>query len=192
MKKAVVIICIMLCACAVFAKTMSVQAGFSILGMNGGAAVIISDKTKIGFNASGAVMANSRSETDPTSWLMGQGFVSFDVIKNTANDLDLRIGLTYLHYRSEERVYYSEEEPKTVESSLKFAGLTFGIQYSHWFGEKRSHGIYVGIDFPVGGFTSSYSYGSVDERGPFVGPFSSLATVALLGTSLRTGYCYQF
>ncbi len=191
MKKAIVVICILLCACVAFAKTMSFQVGFAVLGMNGGAAFSVSDTVKVGVNASGAVMANNRTDTHPTTWLLGQGFVSFDVIKNTANDLDLRIGATYLQTKSQNWVYY-EEEPKIEESFLKFAGLTFGVQYSHWFGDKQAHGIYVGIDFPVGGYTWYTSYGTVDEDGFFFGPLSSMATLALLGTSLRTGYCFQF
>ena len=190
MKKAIVVICILLCAAAAFAKTMTLQAGFSILGMNGGAAFSVSDKVKIGINASGAVMANQNS-SNPSSWLLGQGFASVDVIRSTSNDLDLRFGLTYLQTKGEDRLY-SDEEPDVVESHLRFAGLSFGVQYSHWFGEKQAHGIYVGVDFPVGGYTSYYSYGEYVEKGFFFGPLSSMATLALLGISLRTGYCFQF
>jgi len=188
MKKAIVVICILLCAAIAFAKTMSLQAGFSILGMNGGAAFMLSDKVKIGANVSGALMAN---QMDPSSWLLGQGFVSIDVIGSTANDLDLRFGLAYLQTRTENRLYY-DETPVVEETRVKFAGLTFGVQYSHWFGESRAHGLFVGIDFPVGGYTSYYSCGTLEEKGFFFGPLSSMATLAMLGTSLRTGYCFQF
>lgn len=188
MKKAIVVICILLCACTAFAKTMSLQAGFSVPGMNGGAAFRLSDNVKLGVNASGALMTN---QADPSSWLLGQGFVSVDVIKNTGNDLDLRFGLAYLQTKSQNRLYY-DETPVVEESHLKFAGLTFGVQYSHWFGDNRTHGIYVGIDFPVGGYTSYYTYGTYEEKGFFFGPLSSMATLALLGVSLRTGYCVQF
>ena len=188
MKKAIVVICILVCATVAFAKAVSIQAGFSILGMNGGASFRLSEKVKIGANVSGAVMAN---QVDPSSWLLGQGFVSIDVIGSTANDLDLRFGLTYLQTRSQDRMYYGDD-PVVEETHLKFAGLTFGVQYSHWFGESRAHGLYVGIDFPVGGYTSYYAYGTVEEKGFFFGPLSSMATLALLGTSLRTGYCFQF
>ena len=189
MKKAITIICILLCAAAAFAGTMSFQLGFSILGANAGATVSLTDSVKMGGAISVARLANQAE--DNFGWIYAQGLLSVDLIPNVGNDLDLRFGLSYLNINGNDG-FEDEEGNKTEPTYMKFAGLTFGIQYTHWFGYRRSHGVFVGIDIPVGGYVSYYSYGEVEEHGPFIGPLTSMATLGVLLTSMRTGYCFQF
>ena len=191
MKKTIAIICILLCAAAAFAGA-SFQIGFSILGINAGTAVKVTDSVKVGINSSFAKVA----EEDGFSWLYAQAFLGIDTIQNQSNDFDLRFGVTYLQtHGSDTTTYYDEEsnpETRTYETYMKFAGITFGIQYTHWFGSSRSNGIFVGIDIPIGGYVSYVSYGSEIEHGPFVGPLTSMASLGVLVTSIRTGYTFQF
>ena len=192
MKKTIAIICILLCAAVAFAETASFQIGFSLLGVNAGTAVKIKDNIRVGLNASFAKVAGD----DGFGWLYAQALLAVDTIQSEANDFDLRFGVTYLQTNGSETVtYYDEEsgtETTTKDTYLKFAGITFGIQYTHWFGASRSNGIFVGIDMPVGGYVSYVSYGSQIEHGPFVGPLTSMATLGVLVTSLRTGYAFRF
>ena len=191
MKKTAILIIMLLLAASVFAGA-SFQIGFSLMGINAGTAISVKDNIKVGINASVAKVAG---END-FSWLYAQALLAVDVIESDSNDFDLRFGASYLNIGGSETVtYYDEESDPTTEekpSYLKFAGLTFGIQYTHWFGEKRSHGIFVGIDIPVGGYVSYVSYGNQEEHGPFVGPLTSMATLGVMLTSFRTGYTFQF
>ena len=189
MRKTTAIICILLCAAAAFAGTLSFQLGFSILGANAGAAIPVTDSVKIGAAISVARLANQAE--DNFGWIYAQGLLSVDLIQNVGNDLDLRFGLSYLNINGNDG-FEDEEGNKTEPTYMKFAGLTFGIQYTHWFGYRRSHGVFVGIDIPVGGYVSYYSYGEVEEHGPFIGPLTSMATLGVMLTSMRTGYCFQF
>ena len=189
MKKTIAIISILLCAAVAFAGA-SFQIGFSILGVNAGTAVKVADNIKVGVNASFAKVA----EENGFSWLYAQAFLGIDTIQSPSNDFDLRFGVTYLQTHGSET--YNEGEPevetKTYETYMKYAGVTFGIQYTHWFGASRSNGIFVGIDIPIGGYVSYVSYGSEIEHGPFVGPLTSMATLGVLVTSFRAGYTFQF
>ena len=181
----------LLCAASVFAAA-SFQLGFSLMGINAGTAISVKDNIKVGINASVAKVAGDEN----FGWLYAQALLAVDTVRSESNDFDLRFGASYLNIGGSETVtYYDEEENPTTEekpSYLKFAGITFGIQYTHWFGEKRSHGIFVGIDIPVGGYVSYVSYGNQEEHGPFVGPLTSMATLGVLLTSFRTGYTFQF
>ena len=192
MKKTIAIICILLCAAVAFAHTASFQIGFSLLGANAGTSIKLTDTVKLGVNASVAKVA----EKDGFSWIYAQAVLALDTIRNEGNDLDLRFGASYMHTQGSDTytTYNEETDTETTESEthMKFAGVTFGIQYTHWFGEKRSHGIFVGIDIPVGGYVSYYSYGSEIEHGPFIGPLTSMATLGVLLTSFRTGYAFRF
>lgn len=190
MKKATAIICILLFAAAAFAGTMSFQLGFSILGINAGATIGVTDSVRIGAGISAARVANQPE--DKFGWIYAQGIVSVDLIPNVGNDLDLRFGLSYLNINGNDSVVYDDESTTTEPTYMKFAGLTFGLQYTHWFGYRRSHGLFVGFDIPVGGYVSAYSRYEYDEHGPFVGPLTSVATLGVLLTSIRTGYCFQF
>ena len=187
MKKAIAIIFILLCAAAAFAGA-SFQIGFSILGVNAGTAVKVADNIKVGVNASFAKVA----EKDGFSWLYAQAFLGIDTIQSRSNDFDLRFGATYLQTNGSDTYYDEESESTTKETYMKYAGITFGIQYTHWFGTSRSNGIFVGIDIPIGGYVSYVSYGSEVEHGPFVGPLTSMATLGVLVTSFRVGYAFQF
>lgn len=191
MKKTAALLIMLLCAASVFAAA-SFQLGFSLMGINAGTAISVKDNIKVGINASVAKVAGDEN----FGWLYAQALLAVDTIRSESNDFDLRFGASYLNIGGSETVtYYDEEENPTTEekpSYLKFAGITFGIQYTHWFGEKRSHGIFVGIDIPVGGYVSYVSYGNQEEHGPFVGPLTSMATLGVLLTSFRTGYTYQF
>lgn len=190
MKKIVVLVALLLCSAAIFAGSVGFQLGFSLMGVNAGTAVKVADNIKVGINASYAKVA----EKDGFSWLYAQALLGIDTIQSESNDLDLRFGLTYLQTNDSETYYEGEPESETTtyENYMKYAGVTFGIQYTHWFGEKKSHGIFVGIDIPVGGYVSYVSYGSEIEHGPFVGPLTSMATLGVMLTSFRTGYCFQF
>ena len=188
MKKTVILMILLLCAASVFAGT-SFQLGFSIMGMNAGTTIPIKDNIKVGINASVAKVAGD----DGFGWLYAQALLAIDTIHSESNDFDLRFGASYLTIGGSDTIFL-EEDPSTEtnESYLKFAGITFGVQYTHWFGEKRSHGIFVGVDIPVGGYVSYYSSGNQVEHGPFVGPLTSMATLGVLLTSFRTGYTFQF
>ena len=192
MKKMVALVALLLCMAAVFAGSVEFQLGFSLLGINAGAAVDVSNNVKVGLNASFAKVAGD----DGFGWLFAQALLAVDTIESEANDLELRFGASYLYTNgSDTYTTYDEEtgtETTTSETYMKFAGITFGIQYTHWFTERRNHGIFVGIDIPVGGYVSYFSYGSEIEHGPFVGPLTSMATLGVMGTSFRTGYCFQF
>ena len=192
MKKTIAIICILLCAAVAFAHTVGFQIGFSLLGANAGTSIKLTDTVKLGVNASVAKVAGDQS----FGWIYAQALLAVDTIHSESNDFDLRFGASYLNIGGTETVtYYDEEDNPTTEEKptyLKFAGITFGIQYTHWFGEKRSHGIFVGIDVPVGGYVSYVSYGTQEEHGPFVGPLTSFASLGVLLTSFRTGYTFQF
>ena len=191
MKKATVLLILLLCTASVFAGA-SFQIGFSLLGVNAGASFNVKDNVKMGINASFAKVAGGND----FGWIFAQGLLAIDTIQSKSNDFELRFGASYLEIGGTETVtnYDDESNPSTEEkpSHMKFAGLTFGIQYTHWFGEKRSNGIFVGIDIPVGGYVSYVSYGNEEEHGPFVGPFTSFASLGVLFTSFRTGYCFQF
>lgn len=192
MKRLAVLLIMLLCAASVFAGAVSLQVGFSLMGINAGTTIAIKDNIKAGVNASVAKVAGNQD----FGWIYAQALLAVDTIRSESNDFDLRFGASYLNIGGTETVtYYDEESNPTTETRdtyLKFAGITFGIQYTHWFGEKRSHGIFVGIDVPVGGYVSYVSYGNQEEHGPFVGPLTSMATLGVLLTSLRTGYCFQF
>ena len=178
MKKTAVLLIMLLCAASVFAGAASLQIGFSLMGINAGTAIEAKENVKVGVNASVAKVAGDQS----FGWIYAQALLAVDTIHSESND-------------SETVTYYDEEDNPTTEEKptyLKFAGITFGIQYTHWFGEKRSHGIFVGIDVPVGGYVSYVSYGTQEEHGPFVGPLTSFASLGVLLTSFRTGYTFQF
>lgn len=181
----------LLCAASVFAGPIGFQMGFSLMGVNGGMTVGVTDNVKIGINSSVAKVAGDEG----FGWIYAQALLAVDTIQSKSNDFDLRFGATYLQIGGSETVtYYNEESDSSTETRdtyLKFAGITFGVQYTHWFGEKKSHGIFVGIDIPVGGYVSYVSYGDQVEHGPFVGPLTSMATLGVLFTSLRTGYTFQ-
>lgn len=186
MKKAIIVLCVLLCASAVFAGSVTLQAGFSTLGANAGAAYRIDDVTKVGINAS-AAMGNSIDWIGSDFRLIfGQGFVSFDVLKSESNDLDMRIGLAYL--RMGEKYYTDEGENMNF---IDAACVTFGIQYTHWFGEKRAHGIYVGTDIPLGGYAGNNGF--TENASPFFGSLSSAeTTLGVFAATLRFGYAFQF
>lgn len=192
MKKTAVLLIMLLCAASVFAGAASLQIGFSLMGINAGTAIEVKENVKVGVNASVAKVAGDQS----FGWIYAQALLAVDTIHSESNDFDLRFGASYLNIGGTETVtYYDEEDNPTTEEKptyLKFAGITFGIQYTHWFGEKRSHGIFVGIDVPVGGYVSYVSYGTQEEHGPFVGPLTSFASLGVLLTSFRTGYTFQF
>ena len=189
MRKAISVICILLCTAAAFAGTMSFQLGFTVLGANAGTAITLTDTLKVGANVSVAKVANQTE--DAFGYLYGQALFAVDLIPGAGNDLDIRFGLSYLNINGNDTIEYSDGT-ESGSSHMKFAGLTIGIQYTHWFGYRRSHGIYVGIDVPLGGYVSYYSYGEAEEHGPFIGPLSSMASLGVMATSLRTGYCFQF
>lgn len=185
MKKAFFVLCVLVCASAVFAGSVTLQAGFSILGANAGAAYRVDDITKVGISASAAMGSSIEWIDSGFSLIFGQGFVSFDVLKSESNDLDMRIGVSYL--RMGER-YYTEDGG--YMNYLDAVCATFGIQYTHWFGEKRAHGIYVGTDLPLGGYAGRNGF--TEDAGPFFGPLSSEATLGVMVASLRFGYAFQF
>lgn len=185
MKKLVIVFCILLCASAAFAKTASMQIGFSTLGVNAGAAAHFGDRFKVGVNGSIVLLGDKNSNDNSfLGWLFGQGFFSVDLIENTANDLDMRFAFAYMQIDSNAPV---EEEDVY---SIMFAGVTFGVQYTHWFGDNRNHGIYVGVDIPLGGYVATND--DNDNGHPFVGPFGSLATMGVIASSFRFGYAFQF
>jgi len=185
MKKAIIVLCMLLCASVVFAKTMTLQAGFSTIGANAGATYHVNDTTKVGINASAAMGNGIDWISEDFKLLFGQGLVSFDVLRSESNDLDLRVGLAYV--RMGERYYVDDG---WVMNYMDAVCATFGIQYTHWFGEKRSHGIYVGTDLPIAGYAGSNGF--TDNCSPFFGPLSSSATLGVLVGSLRFGYAFQF
>lgn len=185
MKKLIITLCILLCATFAFAKAASLQAGFSLLGANAGAAVHLGDTIKVGANGSVVLLGDQKSNDSAfLGWLYGQGFLSIDLLKNEANDLDMRFAFAYMEINSKAPV---EEDDI---SSMMFAGATFGIQYTHWFGDERHHGIYVGVDLPLGGYVMTN--GDEETGHPFIGPFSSLATLGVIASSFRFGYAFQF
>ena len=97
MKKLVIVFCILLCASAAFAKTASMQIGFSTLGVNAGAAAHFGDRFKVGVNGSIVLLGDKNSNDNSfLGWLFGQGFFSVDLIENTANDLDMRFAFAYM------------------------------------------------------------------------------------------------
>jgi len=185
MKKAIIVLCILLCASAVFAKTVTIQAGLSTLGLNLGTTYHINDSTKVGINASAAMGNGIDWISEDFKLLFGQALVSFDTISSEANDLDLRVGLAYARMGEK---YYTDDG--YVMNYMDAVCATFGVQYTHWFGEKRTNGIYVGLDLPVGGYAGNNGF--TENNSPFFGPFSSSATVAVLAASLRFGYACQF
>ena len=191
MKKTTVLLILLLCAASVFAGA-SFQVGFSLLGVNAGASFNVKNNVKAGINASFAKVAGDNN----FGWIFAQALLAVDTIQSESNDFELRFGASYLNIGGTETVtYYDDESHPTTEerpTKMEYAGLTFGIQYTHWFGEKRSNGIFVGIDVPVGGYVSYVSYGTEEEHGPFVGPFTSFASLGVLFTSFRTGYCFKF
>ena len=178
MKKAIIVICMVFCAAVAFSQVCSMQVGFSILGVNAGLEVGVSDTVRIGANASLA-MSGTKDSEDSFGWILAQGLVGIDMLKSEANDLEIRFAFSYLDIRN------SLAAPT---SSMKLTGLTFGIQYAHWFGTNRNNGLFVGIDIPMGGYAS----GEDIAEGPFIGPWTSLATLGVLMTSFRTGYCFRF
>ena len=171
MKKLVIVFCILICASAPSAKAASFQIGFSTLGVNAGAAAHFGENMKAGVNGS-IVLLGDKNKNDSSflGWLYGQGYFSIDLIKNTANDLDLRFAFAYMQIDSNAPV-----EDDSIYS-VKYMGATFGVQYTHWFGDARRHGIYVGVDLPM----------------QITGPFGSLATLGVVASSFRFGYAVQF
>ena len=189
MKKSIAFICIMICSAALFAGTVSMNLGFSILGANAGAAIKVSDSTKIG--AAVSLAREASTSNDAFGWIYAQGFVAIDPIESIANDLDMRFGLSYLKINGSEGTS-SDDESEQAQTGTRFIGLTFGIQYTHWFGSRRNHGIFVGMDLPIGGYTETRNGDGLDESGPFIGPFTSLATLAVGLVSFKVGYGFQF
>ena len=178
MKKAIAIIFILLCATLAFAQTFAFQVGFSVMGVNAGLQLGVTDSVRIGANASVAMSGTKESENS-FGWVLAQGLMAIDMLKSEANDFEIRFAFSYLDIRNP----LAAEEP-----SMKLMGLTFGIQYTHWFGVNRNNGLFVGIDIPMGGYAS----GEEVDEGPFIGPWTSLATLGVLVTSFRTGYAFQF
>lgn len=185
MRKVIIVLCMLVCATAVFAKTLTLQAGFSTLGANAGVAYHIDETTRVGLSASAAMGDGIDWIGSDFRLIFGQGFVSFDVLKSASNDLDMRIGLAYL--RMGEKNYTDEG---VYMNFMDAVCVTFGIQYTHWFGEKAAHGIYVGTDLPLGGYAGTNGF--TEDASPFFGPLSSVATLGVLAASLRFGYTYQF
>ena len=184
MKKLVIVICILLCASVAFAKVASMQIGFSTLGLNAGAAAHFGGNMKAGVNGSIVLLGDKNKDDSFLGWLYGQGYFSIDLIKNTANDLDLRFAFAYMQIDSNAPV-----EDDSIYS-VKYMGATFGVQYTHWFGDARHHGIYVGVDLPMGGYVVT---NEDDDTGHmFIGPFGSLATLGVIASSFRFGYAVQF
>ena len=177
MKKTIIIICMLLCAAVAFAQTFAFQVGFSVMGVNAGLQMGVTDTVRIGANASMA-MSGTKDSENSFGWLLAQGLMAIDMLKSEANDLEIRFAFSYLDIRS----------PLAAETpSMKLIGATFGIQYTHWFGVNRNNGLFVGIDIPMGGYAS----GNDIDEGPFIGPWTSLATLGVLVTSFRTGYAFQ-
>ena len=178
MKKTIIIICMLLCAAVAFAQTFAFQVGFSVMGVNAGLQLGVTDTVRIGANASMA-MSGTKDSENSFGWLLAQGLMAIDMLKSEANDLEIRFAFSYLDIRN----------PLAAETpSMKLIGATFGIQYTHWFGVNRNNGLFVGIDIPMGGYAS----GNDIDEGPFIGPWTSLATLGVLVTSFRTGYAFQF
>ena len=177
MKKTIIIICMVLCAAVAFAQTFAFQVGFSVMGVNAGLQMGVTDTVRIGANASMA-MSGTKDSENSFGWLLAQGLMAIDMLKSEANDLEIRFAFSYLDIRN----------PLAAETpSMKLIGATFGIQYTHWFGVNRNNGLFVGIDIPMGGYAS----GNDIDEGPFIGPWTSLATLGVLVTSFRTGYAFQ-
>ena len=185
MRKAIIVLCMLLCATAVFARTLTLQAGFSTLGANAGVTYHIDGTTKVGLNASAAMGNGIDWIGSDFRLIFGQALVSFDVLQSPSNDLDMRVGAAYL--RMGER-YYTDEGP--YMNYMDAICVTFGIQYTHWFGEKMAHGIYVGTDLPLGGYAGTNGF--TEDASPFFGPLSSATTLGVLAATLRFGYAFQF
>ena len=128
MKKKDVLLILLHCAASVFAGSVGFQMGFSLMGVNAGMTVGITDNVKAGINSSFAKVAGDNN----LGWIYAQALLAVDTIQSKSNDFDLRFGAAYLQIGGSETVTYYDEgsdpSTETRESYLKFAGITFGIQ----------------------------------------------------------------
>lgn len=174
-KVLVVLFILVLCAGTAFSFAFTTQAGFTVMGMNADISMFMSDSVKLGAGGS-VMMVQPSMDIGYNKMVFLSGHADFDVLDySLSNDLDVRLSCVYLEA-------FDDSDP------MKFAGLTLGLQYTHWFGQSRQHGIYTGFDLPMFGFTSNTEY-----RGFFVGPFGSIETTGgVYILTMRCGYSFRF